>query len=92
MNRSATFLAIALVSSIATPLVVRAAGPAAATSAASAPAKVATIAALDPAPALRATVGTTSDAAAAPCARKVRVVYQGFGPAPDACVTAASAR
>lgn len=77
MNRSATFVAITLVSLVATPLVVRAAGPAA-------PTKVAAIEiAAERAP---TPVAVAPDqAAAAPCAKRVRVVYQGYGPAPDSC-------
>lgn len=73
MSRSAMFLTIALASSVATPLVVRAAGS---TPASSAAAVVTTSPAAAP-----------TEAAAPTCARKVRVVYQGFGPAPDTCVT-----
>ena len=81
MSRSATFLLIALASSVATPLVVRASGPVGASADRTAPIKVAEVV-----PA--ATVApATASAPAAPCTRKVRVVYQGLGPAPDTCVT-----
>lgn len=81
MNRKATFVAITLVSLVATPLVVRAANPAATPAA---PTKVASIEVSGertPAP-----VAVAADqGAAAPCAKRVRVVYQGYGPAPDGC-------
>lgn len=83
MTRTATFLAIAVVSSVATPLVVRAAGP---VSAPTQMAAVSTVATTAPATVTGAAVTqSTESTSAAPCMRRVRVVYQGFGPAPDAC-------
>lgn len=76
MSRSAMFLTIALVSSVATPLVVRAAS----STSPSAPVAVAATSTAIVTPA-------AAEVPAATCARKVRVVYQGFGPAPDTCVT-----
>lgn len=75
MSRSAMFLTIALASSVATPLVVRAAGSTPAATTASVTTSAAPV------------TSAPADAAAPGCARKVRVVYQGFGPAPDTCVT-----
>ena len=82
MSRSATFLVIAVVSSLATPLVVRAAGNAPAAPAVSAPIKVAT--STEAVPAI-----TSVSAQVESCTRKVRVVYQGYGPT-DGCAAPAA--
>jgi hypothetical protein len=66
MNRSAALLAIALVSSLATPLVVQATTPAA-REPADAPAVV------------QAAMVETAPKAEPACARKVKVVYRGYG-------------
>lgn len=76
MTRSATFGLIALVSSVATPLVVSAGAPASAPAAA----QITTMAAVAP----TETVAVAS-APASPCARRVRVVYQGYVTPAEGC-------
>lgn len=87
MTRTATFLTIALVSSLATPLVVSAstapksAAPAAAT-------MVATASVATPAPVATPAVLAQPAQADTGCAKRVRVVYQGYGPVNGACTAA----
>ena len=70
MNRTAALLTIALLSSLATPLVVQATTPAPAPARAGARPVQASV---------QAAPVETLPAAAAPCARKVKVVYAGYG-------------
>lgn len=78
MNTRATLALIAVVSTLATPVVVKATG--------SRPAPAPIQAWIDP-PAAPVTVASLPAAPeAVSCARKVRVVYQGYGAAADGCV------
>ena len=86
MNARLATLAIALTAAIGAPLVVSAAGtpaPAAKTAAPTTVASVATRAPVQPAPIQVITAPEAS--IAADCGRRVRVVYQGYAPAPVAC-------
>lgn len=82
MNTRTTLAIIAAVSTLATPVVVKATG--------SRPAAVAAVqmAWIDPPAAAAAKPAPVVQAAASEattCARKVRVVYQGYGAATDGC-------
>jgi peptidoglycan/LPS O-acetylase OafA/YrhL len=87
MTRTATFLTIALVSSLATPLVVSAST--APKSDAPATVMVATAAVATPAPVATSAVLAQPVQAEAGCARRVRVVYQGYSPVNGGTCTAA---
>jgi len=78
MTRTTTLLAITLISSIATPLVVQATTPASREAAIAAPAAIVQTAAVE----------TPAQAVEPTCARKVKVVYRGYGEgAAGACPT-----